>query len=130
LRLTSLCRNHPLETLETPLTPDAIKKATVKILQVTYPSPIEESNPENDNIDVHVELDNGRVYSFLVATPNNIFWCMENEGNDYFFGWPPPIFVKLLTPDNIERALHALLSEDKKWLELYGVLQTSGIEEP
>ena len=101
----------------------------MKILQVTYPSPLEESNPENDNIDVHVYLDDGCVYSFLVATPNNIFWCMENEGNDHFFASPPPVFVKRLTPDNIERALHALLSEDKnKWLELYGVLQTSGVE--
>lgn len=101
----------------------------MKIRRIEYPSPIEATDPENDNIDVHVYLDDGRVYSFLVATPNNIFWCMENEGIDYFFGFPPPVFVNRLTRDNVERALHALLSEDKKKrLELYGVLQTSELE--
>jgi hypothetical protein len=103
----------------------------MKIQRIEYPSPIEENDPENDNIDVHVYLDDGRVYSFLFATPNNIFWCMENEGIDYFFGFPPPVFVNRLTRDNVERALHALLSEDKKKrLELYGVLQTSELESP
>ncbi len=98
----------------------------MKIQRIQYPSPIEDNNPENDNIDVHVYFDDGRVYSFLVATPNNIFWCMENEGKDYFFAFPPPLFVNRLTPDNVERALYALLSENKnKWLELYGVQQTT-----
>ena len=95
------------------------------IERIDYPSPIEDVNPENDNIDVHIYLDDGRVYSFLVATPNNVFWCMENERTDYFFFFPPPVFVHLLTRENIERALHALLREDKvKWLGVYGVLQT------
>lgn len=96
----------------------------MKIKTIVYPSPLEENNPENDNIDVHVYLDDGRIYSFTVATPNNIFRCMENEGIDYFFGFPP-VFVQLLTRDNIERALKAIVSEDNgKWLEVYGALQT------
>jgi len=54
---------------------------------------------------------------------------MENEGIDYFFGFLPPVFVNRLTRDNVERALHALLGEDKKkWLELYGVLQANELE--
>ncbi len=97
----------------------------MKIERIEYASPIEESDPENDNIDVHVHLDDGRVYSFVMATPNNIFWCMSNEATDYFFGFPPPIFVNRLTNDNITKALEAMLSEKgEKWFNLYGVLQT------
>ena len=89
-------------------------------------SPIEEVNQENDNIDIHVELDDGRVFSFLVATPSNIFWCMANEGVDYYFG-NPPIFVRILNKDCIEKAIHAILNEDHgRWLEVYGTLQDSG----
>lgn len=97
----------------------------IRVIQrIVFPSPIEENDPENDNIDVHVYLDDGRVYSFLVATPNNIFRCMGNEGIDFYFSFPPAIFVNRLTAENVERALQDLLNEDKeKWLEVYGVLQ-------
>ncbi len=81
-------------------------------------------DPDDDNVDVHLRLDNGRVYSFLFATPNNIYWCMQNEGIDYFFG-TPPVFVSRLTLDSIERALSAMTQEDnRRWLEVYGSLQT------
>ena len=53
-----------------------------ELLEIEYVSPLDEINPENDNIDVHVRLDDGRVYSFLIATPNNIYTCMSNDGND------------------------------------------------
>ena len=99
-------------------------RVNMKIRRIVFPSPIEEVDPENDNVDVHVHLEDGRIFSFLLATPNNIFWCMENEGTDYFFGYPPPVFVNRLTTANVERALNALLSENKeKWLAVYGVLQ-------
>ncbi len=77
-------------------------------------------NPENDNIDVDVVLDDGRQYTFVIATPNNIFWCMDNEGKDYFFG-EPMLFVKNLTIENIERAVSAIINEDDgRWLKIYG----------
>jgi hypothetical protein len=92
-------------------------------------SPFEDCNPENDNIDVHIRLDDGRVFSLLVATPNNIFWCMDNLGMDYYFG-TPPLFVRLLTRDCMERAIHALVAEDSgRWLEVYGTLPTSAMDE-
>lgn len=98
----------------------------MRIESIMYPSPLEKSDPKNDNVDVHVQLDDGSVYSFLVATPNNIRRCMENEGIDYFFSYPPVVLVHRLTADNIERALRALLLGEKRelWLGLYGVLQT------
>jgi hypothetical protein len=105
------------------------------ISKIEYISPLTESHPMNDNVDVLVHLDDGRVYSFLVATPNNIFWCMENEKLDYYFG-VPPVFVVNLTSENIERALEALVSESEeseesedKWLCIYGTLQQTKTDE-
>jgi uncharacterized membrane protein YpjA len=98
-------------------------------MQIKYISPLEDVNPENDNIDVHLVLDDGRVFSLLLATPNNIFWCMANEGVDYYFG-TPPLFVRLLNHECIEKGVKALLTEDNgRWLNVYGVLQSSEIKE-
>jgi hypothetical protein len=88
-------------------------------MEIKFPSPLDQVNPENDNVDVHVYLDDGRVYSFLVATPNNILWAMDNEGADYFFG-TPPLFVRSLNRECVEKAVRAILTEDKgRWLDAY-----------
>ena len=95
-------------------------RGSLNITSITYLSDLAEVNPENDNIDVHVAIDDGRQFTFVVATPNNLYWCMENEGIDYFFG-DPMIFVKNLTEENVERALRQIVEEDDgKWLSLYG----------
>lgn len=84
---------------------------------------IDQVDPDDDNVDVHLRLDDGRVFSFVVATPKNIYWCMQNEGREYFFG-VPPVFVKTLSLEAIERALRAVVREDGgKWLSVYGTLQ-------
>jgi hypothetical protein len=92
----------------------------VKILAINYLSDLAECNPENDNLDVHIVLEDGREFTFVVSTPNNISWCMENEGFDYFFG-EPVVFVKNLTKENIERVMEKIVAEDGgKWLAVYG----------
>ena len=97
----------------------------MKAVEIRYPSPLDEVNPENDNIDVHVLLDDGRLFSFVVATPNNIFWCMANEGIDYYFG-VPVLFVRLLNRECVGKAIQAILNEDDgRWLEVYGTAQAS-----
>jgi len=84
---------------------------------------IDQLNPDNDNVDVFLRLDDGRVYSFVVATPKNIYWCMQNEGRDYFFR-VPPVFVHTLTIESIQRALSAIVYENEgEWLSVYGSLQ-------
>jgi len=90
------------------------------IRKIQYLSDLTEVNPENDNIDVHIVLEDDREFTFTVGSPNNIFWCMDNEGVDYFFG-QPILFVKYLTTENIERALSAIVEEDSgRWLKIYG----------
>ena len=78
-------------------------------------------NPENDNIDVLVRLDDSREYLFLVATPNNIYDSMDRERADHYFG-VPPLFVRRLTKSNVECAVAALLDEPQ-WPAIYGTLQ-------
>jgi hypothetical protein len=95
----------------------------MRIAQIRSVSSLGDVDLDNDNVDVHVHLEDGRVYSFLLATPKNIYWCMDNERIDYFFG-VPPVLVRQLTADNIRRALEAIIAEDSgKWLQIYGVLQ-------
>jgi hypothetical protein len=97
----------------------------MKAVDIRFVSPIEETNPENDSVDVHVRLDDGRLFSFDVATPNSIFFSMAMEGIDYYFG-VPTVFVRLLTRECVEKAIEAILTEDSgRWLDVYGTLQCS-----
>ena len=99
---------------------DRYDNKSVDIKSITYLSDLSEVNPEHDNLDVKVVLEDGREFTFVVATPNNVFWCMENEGIDYFFG-EPMLFVKCLTTENIEKAIKAIITEDNgRWLKVYG----------
>ena len=91
-------------------------------MRIEFLSLEEEINPENDNVDVVLHLEDGREYTFVVATPNNIYRCMDSESIDHFFG-VPPLFVRRLTRNNVELAVAALLKEPD-WLEVYGTLQT------
>ncbi len=92
-------------------------------MQIEFVSPEEDLNPDNDNVDIRVRLDDGRVYGLVVATPNNIYWCMDNEATDYYFG-VPPLFVRTLTRTAVEHAVAALL-EEPQWLGVYDTLQTA-----
>jgi hypothetical protein len=99
---------------------DMRPKESAKIRRIDYLSEPQEINPENDNIDVHVLLEDGREFTFVVATPNNVYSCMDNEGIDYFFG-EPMLFVKKLSDENIRRAISAIVDESEgHWLKTYG----------
>jgi len=94
--------------------------STPRIRSISYLSDFSHVNPENDNIDVHVALEDGREFTLVIATPNNVFRSMDNEGKDYFFG-EPMLFVKNLTIENVERALRAIVEEENgRWLTVYG----------
>jgi hypothetical protein len=87
-------------------------------------SPLEDVDPEDDNLDVHFRLADGRVYSLVVGTPKNIYRCMANEQIEYFLGIPF-LFVSRLDRAHIEEAVRALLSEDNgRWLDVYSTLQS------
>jgi hypothetical protein len=90
-------------------------------MTIDFLSPEDEINPDDDNVDVILRLDDGRSLLLLVATPNNIYRSMDNESTDYYFG-VPPMFVKKITRLMVEAAVTALL-ESPEWLSVYGTLQ-------
>jgi hypothetical protein len=93
-------------------------------MRIEYVSPWADVDPDDDNIDVNVRLDDGRVYSLLIATPKNIYRCMESDRIAYFVATPPPVFVSRLTEANVECAVRALVIENEgRNLHAYGVLQ-------
>ena len=87
-------------------------------MRIDFLSDLSEIDPDNDNLDISVRLDDGRTCTFIVATPNSIYRCMDNEGIAYFFG-SPPVFVRRITLSNIREAVEALIKEPR-WLEIYG----------
>lgn len=91
-------------------------------MQIDFVSPEHEIDPENDNVDVIVRLDDGRSFSLLVATPNNIYWCMDNEACDQYIGLPP-LLVRRLSRKNVEAAVVALLATP--WFEIYSTRQSA-----
>jgi len=74
---------------------------STQAFEIEYVSPLEDADLANDNIDIHVRLHDGRVYSLLVATPSNIYSCMDNSREEYFFG-VPPVFVRELDQQHVE----------------------------
>jgi len=87
-----------------------------------------EEDIHNSNIDVFVELEDSRSYTTYIATPNNHYWIMENDGMDYFCGCPF-VIVKSLAHDNIERALTAYSKDDAYWLKYYYSIGVTKINE-
>lgn len=74
---------------------------------------------ENDNVDVSIELEDGREYNVLVVTYKNILSLMNDEESDFLFPMGPMIVVKELNMENIERAIEAYAEDDADWLKLY-----------
>lgn len=73
------------------------------------------------NIDVDVELDDGRVYTLVVATQKNILTLMNNEKSDFLSPGNPMIIVTKLTEEIIEKAIEAYAEKDKGYyLKFYG----------
>lgn len=84
---------------------------------------LESLDPEDDNLDIAVDLDSGQTYVFTVATPRNAYRWMINDKVTYYAG-DPVVFVKRLSPDYIAQALTAIISDDSgRSLRTYGTLQ-------
>jgi hypothetical protein len=78
-----------------------------KIKRITFPTATTQiEDAFNDNIDVIVELCDGRSVCVVVATPQNLTWQMEKENMDFLPFGEPMIIVSKIDADIIERALH------------------------
>ena len=64
---------------------------------VFYPTPLEEFDPHDDNMDVCVTFADGQTCTFVFATPQNLVRQMAGEGKPYLEPGLPMLIVEELT---------------------------------
>ena len=69
-----------------------------------FPTPWDAVNPENDNIDVCLTFSDGRSFTFVVATPENLKFLMKQEGKPYLSPGAPMLIAEKLTPEAVTGA--------------------------
>ena len=77
-----------------------------------FPTPWDAVNPENDNIDVCLTFSDGRSFTFVVATPENLKFLMAQEGKPYLSPGAPMLIAKTLTPEAVTGLLRELVQEE------------------
>ena len=84
-----------------------------------FPTPWADVNPENDTIDVCMTFPDGRSFTFVVSTPENLKQLMASEGKPYLSPGAPMLIAQRLTEDIVTRLL-AELAENAPLLNCYG----------
>lgn len=84
-----------------------------------FPTDFEYINSTNDNIDVCIELPDGKQYTIVVATPQNLQKMMIASGNPYLEPCAPFLFVEELTEHNIQLLVDELI-QNPVLLRAYG----------
>lgn len=91
------------------------------VKKMSFPVPL--TNIEDiydDNIDVFVDLENGRSYTVVVGTYKNILSLLNKENSNFLPPGEPMIIVKKLTMEVIEEAIEAYTKDDDGyWLKLH-----------
>ena len=78
-----------------------------------FPTPWDNVNPENDNIDVCMTFPDGRSFTFVVATPENLKQLMASEGKPYLSPGTPMLIAEKLTEDVVSRLIAELVTYDR-----------------
>ena len=86
---------------------------------ITYPTELSALNPEADNTDVCIRLHDGREFTIVVATPDNLKNMIAREGTGYLSPGMPLLFVERLDNTNIRNLVQELV-QDEVLLQLYG----------
>ena len=84
-----------------------------------FPTDFNNVNPENDNIDLCIELPNGRRYTLVISTPQNLQHLISSGGKPYLEPSLPFLFVDQLTEENIRLLIDELV-KDSILLRIYG----------
>lgn len=67
----------------------------MKIASIDFLSPLEDiEDIFYSNIDVSVDLENGKNYVVVVGTPKNLLTLMENEKSNFLSPGDPIVIVK------------------------------------
>ena len=87
---------------------------------ITYPTDLKEVNKLNDNIDVCLRLEDGREYTFVVATPDNLKYLMKKDQVPFLRPGLPFLIVEEISEENIRQLVEELIKEDLVFLRIYG----------
>ena len=88
-------------------------------ITLSLPTNFKEINTLDDNIDVCIELSNGKQYTIVVATPQNLQTMMKNSGKPYVEPCSPILFVERINELNIKLLIDKLV-QDPILLRVYG----------
>lgn len=90
----------------------------MKVESINFLSPIEDIDDIfDDNMDVSINLENGRNYVVVVRTPKNLLRLMENEKSNFLSPGDPIVIVKKMTKEIVEEAIQAYA--DAHYLKFY-----------
>ena len=82
---------------------------------VFFPTPLAEiKDPSNDNIDVCIRTGDGRDYTLVFITPDNLKSLMESNNKMYIH----PDFKFIVVKQITEKAIYAAITEIVKSAEL------------
>lgn len=84
-----------------------------------FPTSWDRVDPENDNIDVCLTFPDGRSYTFVVVTPENLKMLMALENKPYLSPGSPMLIAQQLTEEVVTQLIEEL-AQDEKLLNLYG----------
>ena len=84
-----------------------------------FPTSWDQVNPENDNIDVCLTFSDGRSYTFVVATPENLKTLIARENKIYLSPAAPMLIAERLTVEVVTKLIEELL-QDERLLIRYG----------
>ena len=92
----------------------------MRVESINFLGPIEDIDDIFDyNMDVSVNLENGRNYVVVVGTPKNLLRLMENEKSDFLSPGDPIIIVKKMTKEAVEEAIQTYAEDDAHYLKFY-----------
>ncbi len=87
---------------------------------IYYPTPIDKiEDANNDNIDVCISLSNGKSYTIVFITPDNLKQQMNEKKEQFIFPDFRFVIVKSITQSDIEAAIKRIASEPY-YLNFYG----------
>ena len=86
---------------------------------IFYPTDFDTIDPEDDNMDICVRFADGRDYTFVFATPQNLYTQMRHDGKSFLISGLPMLFVDVLTRDNVEAVIASIVN-NRAMLRLYG----------
>jgi len=87
---------------------------------IFFPTGLDDIDPDNDNLDVLVQTETGKQYSFVVATPENLKHLMRKDNLTYLKPGLPFLIVEKISEESIRMLLDSLFDENEHIIGIYG----------